>query len=146
MLRQVNRPPCVKESRQRFAVFLFISLCYITVLLAASPFPLSVRAMTLTDPEGSSTYVDDGDHGDSIGSHRDFAAYRKEFEAYGGIPFPFARDPRASYAVDYAHELAYERYMEEGDWGSPPPPSDLTPHRRGRTADRDDIELDFKPG
>ncbi len=59
--------------------------------------------------------MDDGDYRHSIGSPRDYAAYRKEFESYEGTPFPFARDPQASHEVDYAHELVYERYMEEGD-------------------------------
>jgi len=63
-----------------------------------------------------------------------------------GHPFPFARDPRASYEVDYAYEFAYERYMEEGDWGSLSPSSDLTSRSGGPTADHDDIEPDFEPG
>jgi hypothetical protein len=33
--------------------FSFISLCYITMLLVASSFPLSVKATTLPDPEES---------------------------------------------------------------------------------------------
>ena len=90
--------------------------------------------------------MDDGDYRHSIESPRHYAAYRKEFEAYEDSPFPFARDPRASYEVDYVHELAYERYMEEGDWGSLSPSSDLTSRSGGRTANRDDIEPDSEPG
>jgi predicted DNA-binding transcriptional regulator AlpA len=37
-------------------MFPFISLCYITVILAASSSPSTVKAMTLTDPEASSVY------------------------------------------------------------------------------------------
>jgi hypothetical protein len=102
--------------------------------------------MTLADTEGSSAYMDGGDYRDSVGSPRDYAAYKKEFEAYEGIPFPFARDPGASYDVDYAYELAYERYMEEGDWGSLSPSCDLTSRNGGPTAGRDDIEPDLEPG
>ena len=44
-----------------------------------------------------------------------YEEYKKEFESYDGIPMPWSRNPGASYADDYAHELAYERYMEEKD-------------------------------
>lgn len=47
------------------------------------------------------------------GSPEHYAAYEKEFEANHGLGFVFEDDPEASYEVDNAAELAYERWFEE---------------------------------
>ena len=48
------------------------------------------------------------------GSKEHYAAYEKEFTAYGGIGYPFPKDALGSYEVDYAYELAFDRYAESG--------------------------------
>lgn len=44
-----------------------------------------------------------------VGSPEHYAAYEKHFTALGGIGFAVPGDPEASYEVDNACELAYER-------------------------------------
>lgn len=46
------------------------------------------------------------------GSREHYAAYEKEFSANGGIDAAVPGDPEASYEVDNAWELAYERETE----------------------------------
>ena len=54
------------------------------------------------------------------GSPEHYAAYEKAFTASHGIGFPVADDPAASYEIDNAQELAYERYAEQGDLEADP--------------------------
>jgi len=49
-----------------------------------------------------------------IGSKEHDAAYEKEFTTDAGIGYPFPNDPQDSYEVDYAYELAFDRYAEAG--------------------------------
>ena len=52
-----------------------------------------------------------------IGSKEHYAAYEKEFTTDSGIGYPFHDDPQGSYEVDYAYELAFDRYAEAGGPG-----------------------------
>jgi hypothetical protein len=47
------------------------------------------------------------------GSPEHYAAYEKEFDVQHGIGFPVENDPRASYEIDNAYELALDDYY---DW------------------------------
>jgi hypothetical protein len=76
-------------------------------------------------------YLDDPFYEDPAVGPLDYEGYKKQFESCEGIPFPWSPDPRASNAVDYAWELAYERWMAETERES---------QRRG------DIEPDFEAG
>lgn len=56
--------------------------------------------------------MDDPGYRYPIGSAEHFAAYEREFRELGGAGYEFPGDVEASYEVDYAAELAYERYCE----------------------------------
>lgn len=56
--------------------------------------------------------MDDAYYRAPVGSPEHYTAYEKEFAADDGIGFVFPDDPRASYEVDNAAELAAEAYDE----------------------------------
>lgn len=49
-----------------------------------------------------------------VGTPEHYAAYEQEFWAYYGLGYPFPDDPRASYEVDNAYELAYDDLQYRG--------------------------------
>jgi hypothetical protein len=71
-----------------------------------------------------------------IGSKEHYAAYEKEFTTDGGIGYPFRDDPQGSYEVDYAYELAFDRYAETGG----PDGGDLEEDNPDSGADREDAD------
>lgn len=58
--------------------------------------------------------MDDAYYRSPVGSPEHYAAYEKEFTAQGGIDAAVPGDVEASYEVDNAWELAYDRMVEEG--------------------------------
>ena len=85
-----------------------------------------------------------------IGSKEHYAAYEKKFIADRGIGYPFSNDPQDSYEVDYAYELAFDRYAECGgpDEGDLEDDLDSNADQRDedrRTFRRQDPEPDLEP-